>query len=179
VALPSVCVSIIAWGTLSFFGAEYAPWITMCYACYVDFSLGSESLVSSFDIGSNSIGNTIDNKIHTSQSYWISKCSLMLPSLFHWGLHHNVLPPSSFLRSTIVCDQITITLIPILFVLIKRRSIESMNTVHRKRKKSNRPQILMTSLVVVCILMVYWYRHRQVLIPIFDITFIGAVLYWC
>jgi hypothetical protein len=164
VALPSVCVSIIAWGTLSFFGAEYAPWITMCYACYVDFSLGSESLVSSFDIGSNSIGNTIDNKIHTSQSYWISKCSLMLPSLFHWGLHHNVLPPSSFLRSTIVCDQITITLIPILFVLIKRRSIESMNTVHRKRKKSNRPQILMTSLVVVCILMVYWYRHRQVLI---------------
>ena len=200
VVLPSVSTGIVAWGALSFFGHEHAPWITLCFACYVDLMLGNETLPSSFA----AFLDTNTNKVHTRNTYWWSKLTLLLPGLFHWGLHHNVLPPFqvSFIRSTLLCDQIILFLIPVLFVLLtynrttgcgdggageegkerNQHGISPNNNLNKSNKlnesnktnKTNKTkpiktasslqQVTLISVVIGCLLITYWYRHRRLLL---------------
>ena len=182
VATPPACVGIVAWGCLSFFGPEHAPWITMVFVCVSNYLLSDINLVSSFVARSRTKTNSDQEQeeeqqqeqetrtIHTKTTYYLSKCNILLPALFHWGLHHNVLPPFHVraIRSVILCDQITIFLIPLLLVLLHGgEGFTKIKNKHNQKQiqSSNKSftKLIMSSIVIGCILVVYWFRHRSVL----------------
>ena len=52
IAAPPACIGVVAWGALSFFGPELAPWISLLFACLSDYALSNATLKSSFFIAS-------------------------------------------------------------------------------------------------------------------------------
>ena len=127
VAMPPASVGVVAWGVLSFVGPEHAPWIVVAYSSSIEY------VVSCVGVMKVSWGE------EWRREYWLLMTSLvLLPSLFHWGLHHNILPPFHVraVVTTTLCDQITIFLLPLLCALLC--GISSSSDRERDRKRNSK-----------------------------------------